>query len=104
MLTEDGGKSPLAEWINKQAKIYQQSNIASLESFLIRPIQRILKYPLLLSQIKTLCPKESPQYFKINEALRAIESGKLNLIFLFALHFLITIFFQLRSTLMRCKG
>lgn len=79
MLNEDGGKSSLAEWLNKlypPAKQYQPSSIASLESLLIRPIQRILKYPLLLSQLKTLCPKESPQYFKVNEALRAIESGK----------------------------
>ncbi|OTF82778.1 hypothetical protein BLA29_006357 [Euroglyphus maynei] len=46
----------------------------SLESYLIRPIQRILKYPLLLSQLKTLCLKDSQPYFKINEALRAIEN------------------------------
>lgn len=50
----------------------------SLESYLIRPIQRILKYPLLLSQLKTLCLKDSQPYFKINEALRAIENGKNN--------------------------
>ncbi|KAH9414817.1 T-lymphoma invasion and metastasis-inducing protein 1 [Dermatophagoides pteronyssinus] len=67
-------KSILHEWLTKQSKLLKHPNMYSLESYLIRPIQRILKYPLLLSQLKTLCLKDSQPYFKINEALRAIEN------------------------------
>ncbi|KAH7645407.1 hypothetical protein HUG17_0945 [Dermatophagoides farinae] len=67
-------KSILHEWLTKQSKLLKHPNMYSLESYLIRPIQRILKYPLLLSQMKTLCLKDSQPYFKINEALRAIEN------------------------------
>lgn len=69
-------KSILHEWLTKQSKSSKHPNMYSLESYLIRPIQRILKYPLLLSQLKTLFPKDSQPYFKIYEALKAIESGK----------------------------
>lgn len=72
-------KSILHEWLTKQSKLLKHPNMYSLESYLIRPIQRILKYPLLLSQMKTLCLKDSQPYFKINEALRAIENGEFNI-------------------------
>ena len=75
-------KSILAEFMGKHSKCSTligpagKQSMYSLESYLIRPIQRILKYPLLLSQMKTLCIKDSQPYYKVNEALRAIESGK----------------------------
>lgn len=77
----------------------------SLESYLIRPIQRILKYPLLLAQIKTICLKDSQPYYKINEALRAIENGGAK--FPIDFHYLLIIFpvffYQLPSTLTKCN-
>lgn len=45
----------------------------SLESYLIKPIQRILKYPLLLQQLKHLTDANCEEHRHLNEALKAIE-------------------------------
>ncbi|XP_060947631.1 rho guanine nucleotide exchange factor TIAM2 [Limanda limanda] len=44
-----------------------------LESYLIKPVQRVLKYPLLLRELVTLTPPESPEHTHLTEALRAME-------------------------------
>ena len=67
-------KTALYGWLQKRAS----GQIAqSLESYLIRPIQRVLKYPLLLSQMKALCAKGSVNFNKLEEALKELEKGKL---------------------------
>ena len=48
----------------------QQST--SLESYLIKPIQRILKYPLLLQQLKNLAAGSSSEEGCGNEAHQAL--------------------------------
>ncbi|CAG2100434.1 unnamed protein product [Medioppia subpectinata] len=61
----------LKEWLSRRSS----GQLAqSLESFLIKPIQRVLKYPLLLSQMKSFCAKESPQSRRLDDALKAVES------------------------------
>ncbi|KAM6915080.1 rho guanine nucleotide exchange factor TIAM2-like [Xenentodon cancila] len=46
---------------------------SSLESFLIKPVQRVLKYPLLLRELVSLTDVESPEHAHLTEALRAME-------------------------------
>jgi hypothetical protein len=63
----------LNEWLTNRMKGQQIHN--SLESFLIKPIQRVLKYPLLLAQMKSFClDKDSKEFQKLSEALKAMES------------------------------
>jgi hypothetical protein len=45
----------------------------SLETFLIKPIQRILKYPLLLQQLRDLSPASSTENEHLSAALKAME-------------------------------
>nr|XP_040016089.1 T-lymphoma invasion and metastasis-inducing protein 2-like [Gasterosteus aculeatus aculeatus] len=46
---------------------------SSLESYLIKPVQRVLKYPLLLRELVSLTEPESPEHTHLTEALRAME-------------------------------
>ncbi|KAM3602394.1 uncharacterized protein V6R79_003224 [Siganus canaliculatus] len=46
---------------------------SSLESYLIKPVQRVLKYPLLLRELVSLTAPESPEHTHLTEALRAME-------------------------------
>ncbi|XP_035986329.1 T-lymphoma invasion and metastasis-inducing protein 2 [Fundulus heteroclitus] len=46
---------------------------SSLESFLIKPVQRVLKYPLLLRELVSLTDAESTEHTHLTEALRAME-------------------------------
>ncbi|KAL6095467.1 uncharacterized protein ACO6RY_09390 [Pungitius sinensis] len=46
---------------------------SSLESYLIKPVQRVLKYPLLLRELVSLTEVESPEHTHLTEALRAME-------------------------------
>ncbi|XP_053192778.1 rho guanine nucleotide exchange factor TIAM2-like [Scomber japonicus] len=45
----------------------------TLESYLIKPVQRVLKYPLLLRELVSLTDPESPEHTHLTEALRAME-------------------------------
>ena len=65
-------KTALHEWLQKRSsgQISQ-----SLESYLIRPIQRVLKYPLLLSGMKALCAKGSTNFNKLEDAVKELEKG-----------------------------
>eukprot|EP00095_Tigriopus_kingsejongensis_P000341 maker-scaffold194_size270518-snap-gene-1.24 protein:Tk00341 transcript:maker-scaffold194_size270518-snap-gene-1.24-mRNA-1 annotation:"protein still isoform sif type 1" len=51
----------------------RQQHSTALESYLIKPIQRILKYPLLLQQLKSLSPPESDEQQHLIEALIGME-------------------------------
>ncbi|KAF7231106.1 rho guanine nucleotide exchange factor TIAM2 [Nothobranchius furzeri] len=46
---------------------------SSLESYLIKPVQRVLKYPLLLRELVSLTNPDSPEHSHLTEALRAME-------------------------------
>lgn len=46
---------------------------STLESYLIKPVQRVLKYPLLLRELVSLTDPESPEHTHLTEALRAME-------------------------------
>lgn len=52
----------------------KQQHSCTLESFLIKPIQRILKYPLLLQQLCQLTDPETDEHYHLSEALRGMEA------------------------------
>ncbi|XP_073528531.1 rho guanine nucleotide exchange factor TIAM2 isoform X1 [Phyllobates terribilis] len=45
----------------------------TLESYLIKPVQRVLKYPLLLKELVSLTDNESEEHYHLTEALKAME-------------------------------
>ena len=51
-----------------------QQQAHTLESYLIKPIQRILKYPLLLQQLKSLAPNPSEEQNHLTDALSGMEN------------------------------
>ncbi|KAM4866026.1 rho guanine nucleotide exchange factor TIAM2 [Thomomys bottae] len=46
---------------------------STLESYLIKPVQRVLKYPLLLKELVSLTDLESEEHYHLTEALKAME-------------------------------
>ncbi|XP_050393235.1 protein still life, isoform SIF type 1 isoform X3 [Patella vulgata] len=52
----------------------KQQHSATLESFLIKPIQRILKYPLLLQQLVNMSQPDTDEHHHLSEALRGMEA------------------------------
>ncbi|XP_071761913.2 rho guanine nucleotide exchange factor TIAM2 isoform X3 [Centroberyx gerrardi] len=46
---------------------------STLESYLIKPVQRVLKYPLLLRELVSLTDADSEEHYHLNEALKAME-------------------------------
>lgn len=56
--------SPLREFL--RARNPKQQHSATLESYLIKPIQRILKYPLLLNQLRSLTERETDEHYHLS--------------------------------------
>uniref|UniRef100_A0A673B406 TIAM Rac1 associated GEF 2a n=1 Tax=Sphaeramia orbicularis TaxID=375764 RepID=A0A673B406_9TELE len=46
---------------------------STLESYLIKPVQRVLKYPLLLRELVSLTDADSEEHYHLSEALKAME-------------------------------
>uniref|UniRef100_A0AAZ3RLP0 TIAM Rac1 associated GEF 2a n=1 Tax=Oncorhynchus tshawytscha TaxID=74940 RepID=A0AAZ3RLP0_ONCTS len=46
---------------------------STLESYLIKPVQRVLKYPLLLRELVSLTDTDSEEHYHLTEALKAME-------------------------------
>ncbi len=49
-----------------RARNPKQQHSATLESYLIKPIQRILKYPLLLQQLKQLTDPHTDEHHHLS--------------------------------------
>jgi hypothetical protein len=60
----------LVDFLNSRSRGQQA---LSLESYLIKPIQRILKYPLLLQQFKQLIDSGSDEHKHLEKALKGME-------------------------------
>ena len=56
--------SPLKEFL--RARNPKQQHSSTLESYLIKPIQRILKYPLLLQQLKNLTDPDTDEHHHLS--------------------------------------
>uniref|UniRef100_A0A4X2LKA1 TIAM Rac1 associated GEF 2 n=1 Tax=Vombatus ursinus TaxID=29139 RepID=A0A4X2LKA1_VOMUR len=50
-----------------------KQHASTLESYLIKPVQRVLKYPLLLKELVSLTDNESEEHYHLTEALKAME-------------------------------
>lgn len=70
VLTDEGNQA-LQEFL--QSKNPRQEHSSTLESYLIKPIQRILKYPLLLLQLKNLTDPYCDEHMHLVEALKGME-------------------------------
>lgn len=63
-----------ANYFRECTEVARKSTTAwDLGSLLIKPVQRVLKYPLLLRQIVSLTDKSHPDYVQLNTALVQIE-------------------------------
>ncbi|XP_044575823.1 protein still life, isoform SIF type 1 isoform X4 [Cotesia glomerata] len=71
VLHPNEGNQALQEFL--QARNPRQQHSSTLESYLIKPIQRILKYPLLLQQLKNLTDERSEEHQHLTEALKGME-------------------------------
>lgn len=71
MCLTDEGNQALQEFLS--ARNPRQQHSSTLESYLIKPIQRILKYPLLLQQLRNLTDPSTDEHQhlvgKLNNAL-----------------------------------
>lgn len=67
----DEGNQALQEFL--LSKNPKQEHSSTLESYLIKPIQRILKYPLLLQQLKNLTDPMAEEHHHLIEALKGME-------------------------------
>lgn len=60
MFITDEGNQALQEFL--AARNPRQQHSSTLESYLIKPIQRILKYPLLLQQLRNLTDPSADEH------------------------------------------
>ncbi|XP_051870604.1 rho guanine nucleotide exchange factor TIAM1-like isoform X1 [Pristis pectinata] len=51
----------------------KQQHSSTLESYLIKPIQRVLKYPLLLKELISLTDSESEEHYHLTVAMKAMN-------------------------------
>ncbi|XP_047526610.1 protein still life, isoforms C/SIF type 2 isoform X13 [Vanessa atalanta] len=71
VLHPNEGNQALQEFL--AARNPKQQHSSTLESYLIKPIQRILKYPLLLQQLRNLTDVNSEEHLHLVEALKGME-------------------------------
>ncbi|XP_015603895.1 protein still life, isoform SIF type 1 isoform X3 [Cephus cinctus] len=71
VLHPNEGNQALQEFLS--ARNPRQQHSSTLESYLIKPIQRILKYPLLLQQLRNLTDEHSEEHQHLIEALKGME-------------------------------
>nr|XP_026485975.1 protein still life, isoforms C/SIF type 2 isoform X15 [Vanessa tameamea] len=71
VLHPNEGSQALQEFL--AARNPKQQHSSTLESYLIKPIQRILKYPLLLQQLRNLTDVNSEEHLHLVEALKGME-------------------------------
>ncbi|XP_067224502.1 rho guanine nucleotide exchange factor TIAM2 isoform X1 [Chanodichthys erythropterus] len=55
------------------AKNPTKQHSTTLESYLIKPVQRVLKYPLLLRELVSLTDTDSEEHYHLTEALKEME-------------------------------
>ncbi|CAH2992191.1 unnamed protein product [Chilo suppressalis] len=71
VLHPNEGNQALQEFLS--ARNPKQQHSSTLESYLIKPIQRILKYPLLLQQLRNLTENNSEEQNHLIDALKGME-------------------------------
>eukprot|EP00923_Selenidium_pygospionis_P024554 GHVN01042775.1.p1 GENE.GHVN01042775.1~~GHVN01042775.1.p1 ORF type:complete len:620 (+),score=87.62 GHVN01042775.1:2126-3985(+) len=61
------------EKLKKVAGIDMENPVREFDSFLIKPTQRICKYPLLLRELLKALPKDSPERENIEKGMKTVE-------------------------------
>lgn len=56
-----------------------KSNLLDMGSLLIKPVQRIMKYPLLLAELWKTTPEDHPDHQPVQEALATAKIINLNI-------------------------
>lgn len=56
-----------------------KTNYINLGSFLIKPVQRVMRYPLLLTELLGATPESHPDRLQLTQALLAIKEINVNI-------------------------
>ncbi|KAK9449370.1 uncharacterized protein V1518DRAFT_393257 [Limtongia smithiae] len=67
-------QAPVTRWLEScNAASRSHTNAWSLESLLIKPVQRLLKYPLLLKSLEEVTPDDHPDKLLLGQAMTEIQ-------------------------------
>ncbi|XP_043957897.1 dynamin-binding protein isoform X1 [Gambusia affinis] len=70
------------ECLERLRAIYRKqgkTNYINLGSFLIKPVQRVMRYPLLLSELQGATPENHPDRHQLTQAVQAIKQINVNI-------------------------
>ncbi|XP_028616346.1 rho guanine nucleotide exchange factor 38 [Grammomys surdaster] len=79
---EEELKQHLSHCIQSLKNIYMQEgkpNLLDMGSLMIKPIQRVMKYPLLLCELRNSTPPSHPDYRALEEAFTAVKDINVNI-------------------------
>ncbi|XP_021532063.1 rho guanine nucleotide exchange factor 38 [Aotus nancymaae] len=79
---EEELKQHLSHCIQSLKKIYMQEgkpNLLDMGSLMIKPIQRVMKYPLLLCELRNSTPPSHPDYRALDDAFAAVKDINVNI-------------------------
>ncbi|XP_021505717.1 rho guanine nucleotide exchange factor 38 [Meriones unguiculatus] len=79
---EEELKQHLSHCIQSLKNIYMQEgkpNLLDMGSLMIKPIQRVMKYPLLLCELRNSTPRSHPDYRALEEAFAAVKDININI-------------------------
>uniref|UniRef100_F7F3Z6 Dynamin-binding protein n=1 Tax=Monodelphis domestica TaxID=13616 RepID=F7F3Z6_MONDO len=75
-------KQHMRHCIQSLKKIYLEEgkpNLLDMGSLLIKPVQRVMKYPLLLCELRNSTPPSHPDYKALGDALAAVKDINVNI-------------------------
>ncbi|XP_047655170.1 rho guanine nucleotide exchange factor 38 [Phacochoerus africanus] len=79
---EEELKQHLSLCIQSLKKIYMQEgkpNLLDMGSLMIKPIQRVMKYPLLLCELRNSTPRSHPDFKALEDAFAAVKDININI-------------------------
>ncbi|XP_059780191.1 rho guanine nucleotide exchange factor 38 [Balaenoptera ricei] len=79
---EEEVKQHLSLCIQSLKKIYMQEgkpNLLDMGSLMIKPIQRVMKYPLLLRELRNSTPPSHPDFRALEDAFAAVKDINVNI-------------------------
>ncbi|XP_035149093.3 rho guanine nucleotide exchange factor 38 isoform X1 [Callithrix jacchus] len=79
---EEELKQHLSHCIQSLKTIYMQEgkpNLLDMGSLMIKPIQRVMKYPLLLCELRNSTPPSHPDYRALDDAFTAVKDINVNI-------------------------
>ncbi|XP_026524401.1 rho guanine nucleotide exchange factor 38 [Notechis scutatus] len=75
-------KQCIKDCLHSLKKIYEEGgkpNLLDMGSLMIKPIQRVMKYPLLLCELLNATPKSHPDHKALQDALVAMKDMNMNI-------------------------